>query len=299
MAIHPLESQSIERRRSIRIRRSSLLKVNLDNIDRPNLKLAEEREDFEQSFSLVHQEYVKAGYLEPTATVPLHFTIYSLLPQTTTFLFREYLQVISTVTQVMDSKLFGLPMDVLYRRELDKLRAQRRKVAEISALATHSANRWECLFIYLSRAILRYSMHAGVNDLCIMVNPKHVAFYKTIFLFEDMGAERYYPEVDAPAVALRLNLDNLARRSQQAYNGYDFESDLNAFFCGSTPKPQQPIESRCLPRRKIMPPEVINHFFQLKPRLWDALSASQERFLTAFYPSLPGSLRPVGFSRLQ
>lgn len=299
MDTHPQESKIVERRRSIRIRRSSLLKANLGNIDRPSIKLAEDLDDFQQSFCLVHDEYVKAGYLELSSCVPMHFTIHSLLPQTTIFLFREYLRAISTVTQVMDSSLFGLPMDALYKGEVDQLRAQRRKVAEISALATHSGNRWEYLFIYLSRAILRYSKHLGINDLCIMVNPKHVAFYKTIFLFEDLGGERYYPEVDAPAVALRLNLDNLSQRSQRAYDGYEFDSDLNAFFCESPFGLHAGPGSSCAPRRRIMPPEVIAHFFRQKPQLWDALTVAQERFLTAFYPGLPDKIQMSGLSRLQ
>ncbi|SMP63012.1 hypothetical protein SAMN06295888_11089 [Desulfonatronum zhilinae] len=286
MIIQDQQEHALERRRTIRLRRSSLLKVNLEKIDRPSIKLAEEQDDFEQSFALVHEEYVNAGYVHADGSVSLHYNIFSLLPQTTTFLFREYRRVISTVTQIGDSTFFGLPMDALYGAELNRLRSRKRRIAEISSLATHSSNRWEYFFVYLSRAILRYSMYTGVNDLCIMVNPKHVSFYKTLFLFEDFGPERFYAEVNAPAVALRLNLDLIGQRSRQAYANFAFESNLHSFFCDESGKYAEIVFNTCVPLRKPMSEETFAFFIRLRTDILEILDGRQAKFLSSFYPGL-------------
>ena len=175
-----------DRRRTIRIKRSALLANKLDDIDRPAIKIAETRDELEQAFSLVYHEYRKLGYItEPNAS-EMCLSVYNMLPETAVFVFKSYLTVISTLTQVFDSDLFGLPMDQLYRTELEALRNENRKLAEIVALATSTERRWRNVFMYLTRAMTWYALYKNVNDLCITVNPKHVEFYKTIFLFEDI-----------------------------------------------------------------------------------------------------------------
>lgn len=46
--------RSIERRRTIRIRRSALTAAKLDDIDKPSIKVAETRDELEQAFRLVY-----------------------------------------------------------------------------------------------------------------------------------------------------------------------------------------------------------------------------------------------------
>src|SRR6185503_13907745 len=48
----------------------------------------------------------------------------------------------------------------------------------------------------------------GATDVVIEVNPRHVAYYQKLLLFEVCGPEKPCPRVNgAPAVLLRLDLD--------------------------------------------------------------------------------------------
>lgn len=223
-------TDSIERRRTVRIRRSALLKSQLDSIDRPAIKLAENLNEHRQAFALVYQEYVQSGYIPNPKPYGEVFSVFNLLPETAVFVVKSYQSVISTLSQFYDSKLFGLPMDSIYRDELLELRKKGRKIAEIGALATSSDYRWQNLFMYLCQIMYWFARYQRVDDLCITVNPKHVRFYKTIFLFEEFGPEKEYPKVAAPAVLLRLNMDTVENDLKVVYDQSDFECNLYHYF---------------------------------------------------------------------
>lgn len=274
-----------ERRRTIRIRRSALLKANLDEIDRPSIKLAENKDEWHQAFGLVHKEYLEQGYIKHPHPSALSFNIYNFLPSTCVFIFKSYLTVISTLTQIFDSPEFGLPMDALYREELDILRDQGRKITELSALATPREVRWCNLMVYLSKTMFEYSRLSDVNDICIMVNPKHVRFYKAIFLFDDFGKEKFYDAVGAPAVALRLNYDTIEEKLGEVYSEFDFESNLYEFFC-KVNSTMEELQKGCISpqRRSPMDSDAFAHFFSLKPELFANLKPAQRTALLPHYP---------------
>lgn len=291
----------LERRRTVRIKRSNLLDLRLDDLDRPAIKIAETQDEYEQSFRLVHDTYLRMGYLKEPQPHGMLFSVYSLLPETVLFIAKSYLTVISTLTEIFDTEAFGLPMDIIYKPELDSLRAEGRRVVELSALVTPPKLRWRNLFMLLAQVMYQYSVYRGVDDLCIAVNPKHVSFYKTILLFEDFGPERHYPRVDAPAVALRVDMHHIADRLKAVYDSKDLDCNLYLYFHRmtgllpqdpeKTPVPlkagaesdQQDVAAPFMNGRKA---EIARHFFQLCPSLWEGLSPSQKTFLTSHYPAL-------------
>ncbi|GAB6059695.1 N-acyl amino acid synthase FeeM domain-containing protein [Desulfonatronum parangueonense] len=275
-----------ERRRTIRIRRSALLKANLDKIDRPSIKIAETQGELEQAYSLVYKEYLEKGYIKPHPS-ELAYNIYNFLPSTCVYIFKSYLTVISTLTQIEDSREFGLPMDSLYRREVDQLRNRGRKVTELSALATPKELRWCNLMIYLAKTMFEYSRLAKVNDICIMVNPKHVQFYKAILLFEDFGKEKYYPAVEAPAVALRINFNKIDKRLMEVYKDYDFESNLYNFFCKMSNVAERLFVDRIFAKNcSRMDEETFLYFLNKKPKIFDKLTSRQREYFQNLYPTL-------------
>jgi hypothetical protein len=276
-----------DRRRTIRIKRSALLTNKLDDIDRPAIKIADTRDELEQAFSLVYGEYRKLGYItEPNAS-EISLSIYNIMPETAVFIFKSYLTVISTLTQVFDSRLFGLPMDVLYQEELDTLRNDNRKLAEIVALATSRERRWRNVFMYLTRAMTWFALQNNVNDLCITVNPKHVEFYKTIFLFEELGPEKHYPKVDAPAVALRLNLDDIHGRLKETYSALDFDCHLHSFYDRVTST--QPTGSGGIlsaKGKRMMDTDTARYFFLEKTNILEKANPEQMAYIRSIYPGL-------------
>lgn len=216
-----------------RIQKSSLIKCDLSEIEHPNIKPAEHLYEYRQAFKLVHDEYADSGYITPSPDHPFHYSIYSFLPETRVFIFQSHRKVLATLTQVFDSSGFGLPMDCLYERELDGLRQKNRLVTEISALATARPFRMRNLTVHLWRATLKHSRANSIDDICIMVNPKHVRFYTKILLFEQFGPLLFYDKVQAQAVPLRVDVNRIEERLREKYGRLDQAENLHAFFCGA------------------------------------------------------------------
>lgn len=275
-----------DRKRTALIKRTALLQNGLDDIDRPRIKIAETRDELEQAFSLVYREYVRSDYIKKPNGAKICLSIYHILPETAVFILKSD-RVISTLTQIYDSELFGLPMDTLYQEELNSLRDANRKLVEISALACARETRGQNIFMYLFRDMYWYAMYQNVNDMCIMVNPKHVQFYKTILLFEDLGPEKYYPNVGAPAVALRLNLDNIRSKSREAYSTLDPDCDLYSFFHRVTDIHIKVHNGKHnLENRRILDANTVRYFFIEKTNVLENATSHQMNYIRSIYQGL-------------
>jgi len=287
------ENTRLDRRRSVRLRRSAMLRAKLDEIDRPNIKIAEARDEWAQSFALVYREYLDSGYIAEPHPSRMHLSVYNLLPATCVFIFRTYVTVISTLTQIFDSELFGLPMDALYKAELDALRSRGRKITELSALATPKETRWCNLMVFLSKTMFEYSMMNNIDDICIMVNPKHVNFYKTMFLFEDFGEERFYPGVGAPAIALRINMEHIENKASEKYKDFDVDDNIHEFFYKMKSTLVELNNGWTFyDKRPPMDEEDARFFFNSRQDICEKLSPRQMEHLTRLYPflkSIPAS----------
>ncbi len=276
-------AKAIEKRRTIRIRRSSLTKNNLEDIDKPSIKVCETLDEYRQAFRVVYKEYDHAGYIQKKHPRELYYNIYSLLPTTCVFAFKSYLTVLSTLTQVLDSELFGLPMDALYKPEIDELRAQDRKVAEVCALATPQEGRWHNLLMFLGKAYFQYANLIGVNDILIMVNPKHVSFYKSIFMFEEFAEERFYQPVNAPAVALRINYDQFWDKLKETFRDQEFETDLYTFFNRIHNTGVDKFMTFAKGRNAPLDYDAAKYFFAHRPEILDSLNDEQYDYIERLY----------------
>jgi len=284
----PAANHTEDRRRTIRVKRSALLGSSLDHIDRPSIKIAETRDELEQAFSLVYNEYQEEGYIRDSDRSGLHFNIHHILPETVVFVFKSYLKVISTLTLIFDSETFGLPMDVLYGKELDALRRRKRRLVELSSLATAKDARWHNVFMYLNRAMVWYAMYQNATDLCIMVNPKHVDFYKLILLFDDLGPLQYYSKVSAPAVALRLDLDDVHDKFRETYSALDFDCDLHRFFFSVTTTQVASVDEKNLIVKKprTLDIDTVRYFFIEKKNILKTATPEQMDYVRSIYPEL-------------
>jgi hypothetical protein len=175
-------------------------------------------DELEQAYELVYSKYLEKGYLAPDEA-RVRISKYNLLPESMTVVGVFQQQVVATVTLVPDSPL-GLPMDSIYRPELDVLRGAGRRLAEVSMLADRrrfgqrSLARTLPMLLRLMKMLFDYTRDvARCTDLCIAVHPDHERFYTRYLLFERVGEERAYPSVERnPAVACRLNMDNIEDR---------------------------------------------------------------------------------------
>ena len=122
-------------------------------------------------------------------------------------------KIAGTVTLGLDSPT-GIVVDELYRTEVDKLRAQGRKLAELTKLAVDEGVGSKIMLASLFHIAFIYAFHIHkYSDFVIEVNPRHALFYKRMLGFEQIGNERMCPRVGAPAVLLHLDLDYVDRKT--------------------------------------------------------------------------------------
>ncbi len=292
---------AIEKHRITRVRRSNLLHAPLESNGQLFVKIAETVNEYEQSFRLTHDVYLHMGYIRKPQPYGLLCGIHSLLPETVIFVVKlNGDDVVSTLTEIPDTEAFGLPMDAIYKRELDALRNKGRRIAELSALVISPNYRGKNLFMPLVQAMYQYSRRWGVDDLCITVNPKHINFYKHILLFEDFGSERHYPRVNAPAVALRVNMHHIAERLRQTYDSHDPDTNLYVYFhsfannsglhaptINSSNKRLQNIPTTLMKDKKT---GIVQHFLNLYPSFWNNLNSTQKFFFLTHYPNLQNKI---------
>ncbi len=170
------------------------------------VKVASTREEREAAFRLIYRRYLEAGLSEPTAhgmrVTPCH-----LLPTTTVFVAIYKDEVIFTMSLIGDGSA-GLPMESIFPEEIQGLRAQSLRLAEVSCLADRRRHllRFLPLFVRVARLLLQFSRHHGIERLLIAVHPKHGRFYQRFYGFRQLGHERPYSSVqNAPAVAYALD----------------------------------------------------------------------------------------------
>ena len=166
--------------------------------------LAITRDDLRQAERLVHEVYVARGLRDPAGPRRAIGAGGAVV-----FVARVDGAVGATLSLLRDSTR-GLPADALYSAELSALRADGRRLAEVSALAVDP--QWRGSALALVRPLVQlvgvYARDVeGVDELCIAVHPRHAPFYEGRFGFTRFGAEKPYAAVNnAPAVGLRLDL---------------------------------------------------------------------------------------------
>lgn len=185
-------------------------------------KVADSPSEREAAFRLVYEAYLRSGLAEPNR-YGLRVTPYHLLPTTTVFVAKSHGDVVCTVTLVEDGKL-GLPLEVVYGREVAQLRRTGAKLAEVCSLADRRSDLSRALpaFVELTRLVAHFGLYHGtVRQLLVAVHPRHARFYQRFMAFEPFGPLRDYPCVrNRPAVALMLDLLRPEHRRHPNYRRF-------------------------------------------------------------------------------
>ncbi len=210
------------------------LSLTLDNII---FKPAETFDDYIKSFRLVHDVYVDSGYIEPSPSalriIPHHSHADSKVFLGMYWNGEQQIPIYS-ISIFPDSKEYGLPMDLAFKDELDKLREQGRTLAEVGCLASEPFFRKNDMNIPMlgNRILQLYAReHLDADDLVITVHPKFQWLYEDILLFEKIGQIKEYAYVkNNPAVAMRLNLRTFQEKYLRLYGKKPIEKNLHHFF---------------------------------------------------------------------
>ncbi|WP_286819964.1 N-acyl amino acid synthase FeeM domain-containing protein [Desulfobacter sp. UBA2225] len=218
------------------------LQTNLDDI---TFCEACSIEEYMSCFRLLHDVYVKAGFIRPT-NPPLRIIRHHSNAEARVFMGcltdnQAEKTPIYTASLFPDHKQEGLPMDIGFKRQVDELRSEGRSLVEVGCLASHPLYRKGNKHIPMlgNRLIVSYAINTiCADDLLITIHPKYLKIYEDILLFEKIGQISSFSYVNNnPAVALRLDLNTVSQRFKEIYGNMPKKKNLYHFFfeSGSTP----------------------------------------------------------------
>lgn len=247
-------------------------------------RVARSRDELEKAYALVYGEYVKRGYCKESDS-RLKLSIYNALPETASFVTILENEIFATATLIPDSPL-GLPMDEIYREELSVLRANGKKICEISMLSSDTElfkngvsmllNSKKMFFIFnLFKLIFDYAYrHLGLDYICITINPKHSLTYDFL-LFKDLGGLKTYDSANgAPAIAKCVEFASLEGECKQKNK----EGLYKMFFEKSTP----PVS---LAGKAALGARDLQYFFIEKTDIFSNAAALEIEYLKKCYPA--------------
>ncbi|WP_423778090.1 N-acyl amino acid synthase FeeM domain-containing protein [Desulfobacter postgatei] len=220
------------------------LQTKLDGV---TFREASSIQDYISCFSLLHDVYVEAGFIQPSR-IPLRIIPHHSDPEARVFMgcpidTQAEKRPIYTVSLFPDNEQ-GLPMDIGFKREVDVLRNQGRRLVEVGCLASHPEFRKGDKKIPMlgNRMVVSYAVNTlHADDLLITVHPKYLKIYEDILLFEKIGQISSYSYVnDNPAVALRQNLKTWPQKLKKVYGKNPIEKNLYHFLFESEPTSTDP-----------------------------------------------------------
>ena len=147
------------------------------------VKVAETSSERAAAFRLVHQVYFQAGLTVDNA-LQMRVLDHHLIDTTDVLVGKRYGHVDFTTTLVGDSRR-GLPAESLFGVEIQSLRSEGIRLAEVSCVASSCADedkkqRFETLVKMISLT-LQVARRRGVDRLLLAVHPRHARVYQRLF----------------------------------------------------------------------------------------------------------------------
>ena len=254
----------------------SQIEVDETKLEGLTFKIAMTIDELDQSYRLVHDAYVRQGYMDQVAS-GIRINIHHALPLTTTFIGKTKDKIALTMTIFPDSDIIGLPMDCIYNEELNRLRKKGRRIAEVGSLATAPdfRNSNQNVPMHGNKIMYTYAKkYLKIEDLIIAIHPKQKWFYENILLFEPIGELKHHPYVKQnPAIAMRLDLRTAQKNYQKIYDGKKKEQDLHHFFCIKNsqcielPQRHEPLKIWDLEKWTYFFEDGFNHLHGINPKI--------------------------------
>lgn len=174
-----------------------LVEVRARGDSRLAIRLADDNGRRNQASYLLHKMYGWRGYTN--APLPKD-------PNCVTLVALDQDNAVATLTIGFDSSA-GMSASELYPDEVSSLGESGARLCEFTRFAVdRSDHSLDLLAMMFHVAYLLARRQYGVTHVLAEVNPRHVQFYTRTIGFEQIGAERICPRVNAPAVLLSLSL---------------------------------------------------------------------------------------------
>ena len=251
------------------------------------IKIAETEEELASAYKLLHDSYVKSGFMDPDPSgmrvLPQH-----ILPQTTTIVAKWDSKVIGTLSLIRDNP-FGLPLEKIFN--VDEHRKHGKRLAEVSSLAMDPNYRGQIniALFPLFRFVYQYARNSfGIHEFIIAVNPSMVDLYLGFMCFEKLNVKsKSYDFVKgATAVGLYLNFEIVDEIWKKNFNHRPISSNLHHYWSTlpTDPKNQMPKRDYHSASDPILTPLLLSQFFLEKAQLSKKLSIKEIQFLMEVYP---------------
>jgi hypothetical protein len=183
---------------------ASMSEENLGD-KRFKIRFAQHDDVFHNASMLVQKRYAWRGFPKvQLKKYPNRITILSYLQE----------RVVGTITVGYDSDE-GMLADELYKTEIDDLRAQGRRVGELSKLAVDENIGSKQLLASLIHIAYIYGTLHECTDAVIEIVPHHKAFYEKMLGFKQVGTERLNTRVNFPVVLMHLDLTYMQRKIEE------------------------------------------------------------------------------------
>lgn len=166
------------------------------------LRFAQRDEAFNNASMLVQKRYAWRGF--PKAQLKKY-------PNRITILSFHQEKIVGTVTVGYDSEE-GMLADEIYKPEIDALRAQGKRVGELSKLAIDENIGSKQLLASLIHIAYLYGVIHECTDAIIEIVPRHKTFYEKMLGFKQIGEERMNNRVHFPVLLMHLELDYMRQK---------------------------------------------------------------------------------------
>jgi hypothetical protein len=250
------------------------------------LKIAETKEELEACFAVLHDAYVDSGFMKPDPS-GMRVTIYHALPTTTTLCAKYDGQVVGTISLIRESAL-GVPLQRIF--DLSAVREKEGHIAEVSALAVHRKFRKTggSILFPLMKFMYEYcTTFFDTRHLVIAVNPSHIEMYESLLFFKRLTAtmvESYDFVNGAPAIGATLDLKEALEVFRKHYSSKPPRRNLYAYFTQvKLPNIQFPNRRFFTTNDPVLTPELIDHFFNVRTKVFDSLSERKKALLHTIY----------------
>jgi len=200
------------------------------------LRFAQQDEVFNHASMLVQKRYAWRGF--PKA----HLKKY---PNRITILSYHEEKIVGTVTVGYDSEE-GMMGDEIYKPEIDALRAQGKRVGELSKLAIDEDIGSKQLLASLIHIAYLYGVIHECTDAIIEIVPRHKNFYEKMLGFKQIGEERMNNRVHFPVLLMHLELDYMRQKIEELGGKGKAAKDRSLYPYFFSPHDQEGILGRLL-----------------------------------------------------
>ena len=199
-------------------------------VRQPRFSVARSLGEVIEAWSLLYETYLDVDFISPNR-FGVHTVPQAIGSHTAVVRCRVGRTTIGTISCINDTPL-GLPLDEVYGPELDTLRGQGRRLAEIGLFAERSealpppppgqdgsdegGKPGGGIMLDLLRYAFYFAVFSNATDIVCGIPPRRAKLYQRAMGFEPIGEVKSYSTVeDNPVVLLRAQLRYMTRDAHQ------------------------------------------------------------------------------------